>query len=410
MNNTIDIILSNSSVSSTNKGCSALAYSALQLINDICSENNIKYNIFLTGIVKNQNRGHIRTLGKDIEFANISNPIAKSLKDKIINTIYYKRFRKSQRAFSSANLLLDVGEGDSFADIYGSYRYKYITQWNKSAKRFKVPVVRLPQTIGPFKDSTILKDATALMEYSPLTMARDKQSFDFVKSLSPRIKTDEYIDLAFLLPYQKYKFDPSKNHIGINISALLWNGGYTRDNQFNLKSDYQQLIHSIIDNLLIIDNKAQIHLISHVFDITSDNIENDYRVATDIYKKLNSERITLAPPTFDPIDVKSYIAGMNFFMGARMHSDIAAFSAKVPVVPMAYSRKFNGLFMDTLKYPHVADLTAQSQDEIIELILNSYNNRDTLKQELETAHANVVNPRISKLKSDLTEVIKQFAQ
>ena len=37
-----------------------------------------------------------------------------------------------------------------------------------------------------------------------------------------------------------------------------------------------------------------------------------------------------------------------------MHACIAAFSAGVPVVPMAYSRKFNGLF-GTLGYKRVAD-------------------------------------------------------
>ena len=37
-----------------------------------------------------------------------------------------------------------------------------------------------------------------------------------------------------------------------------------------------------------------------------------------------------------------------------MHSTIGAISSGVPVIPVAYSRKFNGLY-DTLEYPYYID-------------------------------------------------------
>ena len=48
-------------------------------------------------------------------------------------------------------------------------------------------------------------------------------------------------------------------------------------------------------------------------------------------------------------------------MGARMHACIAAFSSGVPVVPMAYSRKFEGLF-GSLGYDRTVDCTADSAE------------------------------------------------
>lgn len=409
-NKTINIILSNSPIFSQNKGCSALAYSTIQLIDEICKENGIEYKLFSTGILKQSSRGKLNIGDKKIEFENISNPLVMNIKGALANILYFNKFYKSCKTFKAADLLLDVGEGDSFSDIYGNYRYRYITQWNKTAKRFNIPVVRLPQTIGPFKNTSIQKHAVSLMEQSQLTMARDFQSLEYTHSLSSDIKSDEYIDLAFALPYKKYNFDPSKNHIGINISGLLWHGGYLQNNQFNLRADYQELILTIIDRLLKEDDSTQIHLISHVFDITSDHVENDFKVCSELYKKLNSHRVTLAPPTFDPIEVKSYIAGMDFFIGARMHSTIAAFSAKVPVIPMAYSRKFNGLFINTLHYPFMSDLVSQEKDEVINLITNSYKDRDTLRLQIEESHKEVINSRISKLKSDLADIIKQYAK
>ena len=71
---------------------------------------------------------------------------------------------------------------------------------------------------------------------------------------------------------------------------------------------------------------------------------------------------------------------MDFFMGARMHSTIAAFSSEVPVFPMAYSRKFNGLFTDTLQYPYMADMKMQSNAEILANIKKCYEQKEKLKE------------------------------
>ncbi|MBK7050721.1 MAG: hypothetical protein IPH54_08030 [Rhodoferax sp.] len=68
---------------------------------------------------------------------------------------------------------------------------------------------------------------------------------------------------------------------------------------------------------------------------------------------------------------------MNFFTGARMHVYIAAFSSGVPVVPMAYSRKFNGLF-GTLGYVEIADCRRETTETVIENIMGGYKRRSVL--------------------------------
>ncbi len=78
-------------------------------------------------------------------------------------------------------------------------------------------------------------------------MTRDRQSRDFVKRLLPNKAVSEIIDVAFFMPYKKKEFNSDSIHVGLNVSALLWYGGYTRNNQFGLKVDYPLLIHSVID-------------------------------------------------------------------------------------------------------------------------------------------------------------------
>ena len=93
---------------------------------------------------------------------------------------------------------------------------------------------------------------------------------------------------------------------------------------------------------------------------------------------------------------------MDFFMGARMHATIAAFSAGVPVVPMAYSRKFNGLFSDTLSYSHLIDLKEDEENTILTKIKEAFSNRDNLKMEIADRMNTTVAVQKEKLIHELT--------
>jgi len=69
---------------------------------------------------------------------------------------------------------------------------------------------------------------------------------------------------------------------------------------------------------------------------------------------------------------------MDLFIGARMHSTIAAFSSGVPVIPIAYSRKFNGLY-DTLQYPYYIDAKSNiTEENAITAILTFMSERDKM--------------------------------
>ena len=70
----------------------------------------------------------------------------------------------------------------------------------------------------------------------------------------------------------------------------------------------------------------------------------------------------LIPAFNNPIDAKSFISGMDIFIGARMHGTIAAYSSGVPCIATAYSPKFINLFK-VFDYDYVVDLTLLDNDE-----------------------------------------------
>jgi len=88
-------------------------------------------------------------------------------------------------------------------------------------------------------------------------------------------------------------------------------------------------------------------------------------------------------------------------MGARMHATIGAFSSGVPVVPMAYSRKFNGLFVDTLQYDAMVDMKTMNNNLILSEITKNFGDRNNLKKMINERMTGIVAERRKMLVEDL---------
>ena len=400
----MNIILSNSTTISGNRGCVALSISTMFLLDEILSKKGISYTFYLPQSGQPVfGEYSIRLNDRNIKYTACSDPSIYNTKQLIKNIIKFKDYKVAHKIFKNADYILDIGQGDSFSDIYGKARFYWIFSQYKLSQKFHIPLCILPQTIGPFKDKTIKEQATKGIQKASLVMTRDRQSYDYVKELLPNKEVSEFIDVAFFMPYKKKHFDSQLIHVGLNISSLLWNGGYTRNNQFNLKADYQELIHKLIKYFLSLQN-VKLHLIPHV--VTGErNIENDYEISFEIYEKYNHPNLILSEFFLGPIEAKNYIAGMDFFMGARMHSTIAAFSSGVPVVPMAYSRKFNGLFADTLSYSYLADMKKDNNTIILQLIKESFTNRQALKAEIEQQQQTTIKECKEKLQKTLSKFL-----
>ena len=401
----LNIIIANAPVCNGNRGCVALSISSMFIIDDILSSKNISYKFYLPQSGHTEYKEYEIKIGnKILKYTAIPDISNTSLKSKIKNIIRFRQLLHVVKIYKNADYIFDIGQGDSFADIYGKRRFDWIFAQYKLGRKYHKPYCILPQTIGPFKDKEIKEQATKGIEWSKCVMVRDKQSFDYVKEMLPNKEVYEIIDVAFFMPYVKKVFDSSFIHVGLNISALLWHGGYTRDNQFGLKSDYQKLVKNIIRYFLSLD-KVKVHLIPHVVS-GERHVENDYAVSYDLYEEFNHPNLVLTPLFLDPIIAKGYIAGMDFFMGARMHSTIAAFSSGVPVVPMSYSRKFNGLFCDTLDYQYIADMKINSLDESLVKIIEAFNQRNSLYQKINQKNNTIIKYR----KECLYDVLSKFLQ
>lgn len=262
------------------------------------------------------------------------------------------------RGLYNSNLIGEIRGGDSFSDIYGLIRFLrgiipiYITILLK--KEF----VLLPQTYGPYKSPISKKIAYLILKKSKAIYARDNISLNLVNTMLSRDNSINKIkfcpDVAFTLNAaepDQIDIVPQLNQrenrvlIGLNVNGLVYNGGYSHANMFNLKLDYKIFVQELINMMLKQDNCA-ILLVPHTFTKPGDvNSDLDacrllYRVNSSIYK----DCIHLVNKKYNQSEIKRIIKLCDFFVGTRMHACIAALSQGIPTVGVAYSRKFIGVF------------------------------------------------------------------
>lgn len=400
------IVLANALLHSGNRGCVALTLSVLSIIDDLFKSRSVDYEVFLPDSQIKKNGYVDLTVGdKKLRVYSCSYYKGYDLRSwgkYLAYGMIDKTLAENRRIFGEADFILDIGQGDSFSDIYGLERFRKIDHVHTIARRKNIPYALLPQTIGPFKDKDVLKSAKKSIENARLCMARDEESYEYARQISPSARLHTSVDVAFFLPYQKQSFDPHKTHVGLNVSSLLWHGGYSSDNQFGLVVDYPRLINSIIAYFSAMDDVV-LHLIPHVV-MEEDDVENDYSLCYRLFKQMDKPNVVLSPFFMSPCDAKSYISGMDFFMGARMHSTIAAFSSGVPVVPMSYSRKFEGLFEKTLDYPYWVDMKEMNNEEAFDFVVDSFEHRCDLKLSVDSCNSE----KIDLFRQSMQNVLSEF--
>jgi colanic acid/amylovoran biosynthesis protein len=384
----------------TNLGVSALAYSCLSIFKQIIKENNLNAEITLIGST-GKHTDEITIRDEKIRFYNVQSLDYFKVKSILKIILLAKRYNFWR--ILNSDIIFDISEGDSFTDIYGNKRYKRILNSKRLFNFLNIKQVMLPQTIGPFNKKENENKAFKIMQMIEKIISRDGNSYKYTSQFLPNNKIMNSIDVAFDLPFEKTSFNKELIHVGLNISGLLWHGGYTKNNQFNLKSDYQELIQQTISFFLGYHKNIQLHIIPHV--ITGNfSVEDDLTVAKIVRKK--SPEVIIAPIFNTPIEAKTYISGLDFFVGARMHACIAAFSSGIPVFPMAYSRKFNGLFEDTLQYSWFGDCVNQNETEILKKMKKSFDDRTRIKEEIVIINEKIVTPRLNELRQELLKYLK----
>ena len=164
-----------------------------------------------------------------------------------------------------------------------------------------------------------------------LIVARERISYNALKEVNSN--TVLVPDSAFQLDKIELPLPPmwKENHtIGINVSPLATeygSGDMVMDN-------YRELIQWIISH-----TQEQILLIPHVVKSGND----DRTTLQVLYHEFADTGRIMLLEDHNCMELKGYIARCRFFLGARTHATIAAYSTCVPTLVVGYSVKAKGI-------------------------------------------------------------------
>lgn len=365
---------------SANKGCEALAYAFLSILEDISSNNEIAIYNF-TGTELGEIPEHFRMF----EFHNVT-PKLKDIKCTYI------------RAVRNCDYIFDVTMGDSFSDIYSKDYYDYLIRNKEIVSFINNRYILLPQTYGPFEYEDSIHSAKKVLKRSYRIYCRDKLSQSLLENKFNIHNSILSPDMAFVLQYDKNMYHFShRDKLGLNVSGLLYKGGFNKDNQFGLTVNYRELVEQLICSL---SKKYEVHLIPHVIDLAENAYDDDYKICMKLHTMYPNTY--LSPAFTTPIQAKSYISNMDIFIGSRMHSTIGAFSSGVLTIPISYSRKFEGLF-GSLNYPYTIDARTESTESAYDKVYAFIEKKQELIQSQEKA-LELIEHNIYEFKNSLKEL------
>jgi len=184
---------------SANKGVSALAFSTLYILKEIAEDHKKDFDIYLINSGYGNKKIDLLNIGgKVIQVTNLD-PINFLNIKSLIGLFLTPKKWLTCKTYPKINYLLNMGEGDSFSDIYGIPRFKSINGQNILARLFRKKYILLPQTIGPFSNAKVQKQARKSIERAKLVFARDTRSLNYVKKNTRQKKAFEAIDLRFYI-------------------------------------------------------------------------------------------------------------------------------------------------------------------------------------------------------------------
>jgi colanic acid/amylovoran biosynthesis protein len=299
------------------------------------------------------------------------------------------------KAVVEAKVVGEIRGGDSFSDIYGLRRFVMGSLPVLSVILLRGRVVLLPQTYGPYRSAAARWLARWILRRAELILSRDRESMGVVERLIGKTERCVFCpDVAFALEPispEVVKISPMLPAtrpgvlVGINVSGLMYWGGYTRDNMFGLKLDYRRFLVELLQQVLA-DPKTRVLLVPHTF-APAGSVESDPAACREVRQAMPPQlqsRLHMVEGEYDQNEIKAIIGMCDFFIGSRMHACIAALSQNIPAVGVAYSKKFRGVFETVGAAGSVIDGREVDVAEATCKAMELYAARDSTRANLQT--------------------------
>ena len=250
--------------------------------------------------------------------------------------MYYRNFGREQYRYlyGAGDIALSIG-GDNYCYPGALTALAVRNYWlNRKGKSTVLWGASLDESLF---SNHVVED----LEHYKVITVRENLSYDLLRKYN--IHSDVILapDPAFSLAVQNVNWPDGREHknvVGINISHFVFDLS-ARD--LSGVMNYKHLVQWILN-----ETDMEIALIPHVV-FPEDRNNNDILSAQQLMRYLpQSDRIFIVEKPMNCCQLKSLISKCRFFVGARTHATIAAYSTGVPTLVVGYSTKSIGIARD----------------------------------------------------------------
>lgn len=258
------------------------------------------------------------------------------------------------------------GDNYCYGKPYGLYA---IDKWAKSKH---IPLVLWGCSVEETKDQEMIDD----LEQFDLIIARESMTYEYLCKITDK-KVILYPDPAFTLQPEAVPtdiFEVKPDTVGINISPMIMDYECANNMAFQ---NYVNLVEYILSS-----TQLNIMLIPHVTVATTNDLI-PLRKLYEMYK--NTGRVDIVSD-MKCTNLKYLISRCRYFIGARTHATIAAYSSNVPTLVVGYSVKAKGIAKDLFGTYDDYVLPVQSlnsENQLTEAFRWLENHEDTIRGHLE---------------------------
>lgn len=310
-----------------NRGCEAIVRGTMNIVSR--SDRNPVFHLASFYPESDKDLG-IETSGMNPRSLSKLENLMAALDFKINHSEYYALKTAYSPVISQADdcdICLSIG-GDTYCYGDNAYSRAIARALHKNGKK----TVLWGASIG--KEDLSAEKIETLKTFDRI-FVRESITYSLLEKIIPEEKLFQFSDPAFCMEREDLPLPDGfeqDNVLGFNLSPLV------------VKRN-PEILNACVDFLrgIIHNTTLQIALIPHV---TTD-ADNDCVVLDEIYNKLNdSVRVIKIPGNLNAMQYKGYIARCRFFIGARTHATIAAYSNGVPTMVLGYSVKSRGIAKD----------------------------------------------------------------
>ena len=301
------------------------------------------------------------------------------------------------REYIKTDVIIGV-YGDGFSDNSGITTCVSFS-FNILASTFLgKPTVIYPSSMGPFKKRLVVPLIRFAFNRTKSITAREEITRTYLQEIGVN-KPPIYLtaDSAFILrpaPYERIQgifskegIDKDNTLIGINISQLVNNKSKNLDTKCNYTELMAQIADYLVDsfdvNVVFVPHEIFPKEIEKAMFETKDIGGDDRQAIKETFEKVkNKNRIISIANEYSASELKGIIGQCDMFIGARMHSNIAAISLCIPTIGISYSHKASGILKMVGLEKYVCDFRATNFDELKSKIDDMWSNREKIKENM----------------------------